>query len=151
MDSVTYDLKKGKDFIGVTCVFICHDGEGNILLQKRSENCRDERGRWDCGSGSMEFGEESFEQALCREVKEEYGVEPIEMRLKKIRNVVREHEGQKTHWVALVHAVKIPRGQEKIGEPDFMDEIRWFRHDDLPDPLHSQFQSQFEFVKDEII
>ena len=29
-----FDLRKGVDFIGVTCVFYCHDGQGNLLLPK---------------------------------------------------------------------------------------------------------------------
>jgi ADP-ribose pyrophosphatase YjhB (NUDIX family) len=44
----------------------------------RSKNCRDEQGCWDCGGGSMEFGE-TFEETVKREVEEEYGVVPIEI------------------------------------------------------------------------
>ena len=40
-----HDLKRGVNFIGVTCVFVCHDGKGRFLLHKRSKNCRDEQGR----------------------------------------------------------------------------------------------------------
>ncbi len=65
------DLKKGVDFIGITCVFYCHDGKGKLLLHKRSKNCRDEVGRWHVGGGSMEFGED-FEETVKREIKEEY-------------------------------------------------------------------------------
>ena len=70
-----HDLKRGVDYIGVNVVFYCHDGKGNILLHKRSQQCRDELGRWDSGAGSMEFGE-SFADAVTREVFEEYGVKP---------------------------------------------------------------------------
>lgn len=38
------DLQRGIDFIGITCVFYCHDGQGNFLMHKRSKNCRDEIG-----------------------------------------------------------------------------------------------------------
>lgn len=64
-------MKQGFDYVGVTVVFYCHDGKRNLLLYKRSQNCRDEKGRWDCGGGAVKFGE-SFEQAVRREVKEEY-------------------------------------------------------------------------------
>jgi ADP-ribose pyrophosphatase YjhB (NUDIX family) len=64
-------MKKGIDYIGVTVCFYCHDGKGNLLLQKRSHKCRDEQGMWDCGGGSMRFGE-TFEEAARREIKEEY-------------------------------------------------------------------------------
>jgi len=64
------DLKRGIDHIGVTVNFFIHDGDGNVLLQKRSKNCRDEQGKWDIGGGAVEFGEE-LEEAVAREVKEE--------------------------------------------------------------------------------
>jgi 8-oxo-dGTP diphosphatase len=54
---------RGIDYIGITCVFFCHDGKGNILLHKRSEKCKDEQGNWDCGGGALEFGEE-FDQGV---------------------------------------------------------------------------------------
>ena len=74
-DKVT-DAKRGVDYIGVVCCFFCHDGNGKLLMHKRSKNCRDEIGVWDCGGGAMEFGED-FEQAARREIGEEYGVAPI--------------------------------------------------------------------------
>ena len=50
-------MKKGVDFIGVTIVFWCHDGKGNVLLALRGPNCRDEHGTWDPGGGGLEFGD----------------------------------------------------------------------------------------------
>lgn len=57
-DATKIDVKRGVDCIGVTCIFLCHDGNKRVLLHKRSVNCRDEHGRWDCGGGALEFGEE---------------------------------------------------------------------------------------------
>lgn len=51
------DLKRGIYHIGVTINFLVHDGNGKLLLQKRSINCRDEHGKWDIGGGAVEFGE----------------------------------------------------------------------------------------------
>ncbi|MFH1433611.1 MAG: NUDIX domain-containing protein [Candidatus Uhrbacteria bacterium] len=140
------DMKRGVDYIGVTVVFMCHDGNGRILLHKRSDKCRDEQGRWDCGGGSMEFGED-FESAVRREVKEEYCVDPQEVKLAEIRNIFREHDGKPTHWIACIHACKVDPAQVGIGEPDKMDEIGWFEIDDLPEPLHSCFEPHFELVR----
>ena len=150
-DYVKKDLKRGVDYIGVTVVFFCHDGEGNVLLQKRSMNCRDEQGRWDCGGGSMEFGEESFESGVRREVLEELGVEPLAVKHMATTNVIRDNNGMPTHWVAVVHAVKIPREGLRIGEPDKIDEIGWFPADALPENLHSCWDRHFELVKGEIL
>ena len=91
-----HDLKRGIDYIGVTVVFYCHDGAGRLLLHKRSAACRDEQGRWDVGGGSMEFGE-TFEEAVRREVREEYGVEPLSVVYAATTNVLREHDGCTTH------------------------------------------------------
>lgn len=76
-------MVKGIDYIGITCIFFCHDGNGKILMHKRSKNCRDEIGNWD------------------------------------------------------------------IGEPDAMDELGWFRTENLPDPLHSQFPKTLAILKKE--
>ena len=63
--------RKGVDYIGVSVIYFCHDGAGKFVMAKRSKNARDEQGRWDIGGGGLEFGE-FVEDALCREVKEEY-------------------------------------------------------------------------------
>lgn len=144
------DAKRGVDYIGVACVFFCHDGQGNLLLHKRSANCRDEHGRWDCGGGAMEFGED-FEIAVAREIREEYGVDPLEIKRAAVANVIRDNQGVKTHWIAVVHAAKVDPSGVRIGEPDKMDEIGWFKIDQLPDPLHSMLMRHFESVKEHII
>lgn len=143
------DLQRGVDYIGVCCVFFCHDGQGNFVMHKRSDECRDEQGRWDCGSGSMEFGE-SFEDGVRREILEEYAVEPKELKLCGVRNVIREHNGQPTHWIAVVFAALVDRDCVKMNEPEKMDDLNWFRIDNLPDTLNSQFLTHLEFVKNVI-
>ena len=142
------DLKKGVDFIGVTCVFFCYDGKGNILLHKRSKNCRDEHGRWDSGSGSMEFGE-TFEETVIREIREEYCVTPSEIQLCSTTNVIRMNCDQKTHWVANTFVAKIDDPENvKIGEPHKMDEIGWFPLAKFPQPLHSMLMEQLKLIED---
>ncbi|MBI5621378.1 NUDIX hydrolase [Candidatus Falkowbacteria bacterium] len=61
----------GQDCIGVCVIFLCHDGKGNFLMARRSANVRDEPNVWDFGGGGIEFNE-TIEDALRREIKEEY-------------------------------------------------------------------------------
>ena len=140
------DSKRGVDYIGVTVNFYCHDGKGNILMHKRSKKCRDEIGNWDPGGGSMEHGE-TFEQAVRREVKEEYGVEILQLKHLGVNNVLRKNGNQKTHWVAIVFAAQVNPKQFKIGEPEKMADIGWFSLTNLPSPLHSMFHIHLEWVK----
>src|ERR1051325_9102051 len=95
------DLKRGVDYIGITVVFFCHDGKGKLLLHKRSNKCRDEIGRWDVGGGAMEFGEE-FDEAVKREILEEYGDSPTDLKFIGPYNILRQNGKDKTHWIALL-------------------------------------------------
>lgn len=136
------DLKRGIDHIGVSAVAIIHDGRGRILLMKRGPKARDENGRWDICGGAIEFGE-SIDDAVRREVKEELCTNPVEIEFLTAYDAHREHDGKQTHWIALVHAVKVDPNTVRIGEPDKISEIGWFTQDTLPSPLHSQFSKSF--------
>lgn len=142
----SFDLKKGVDFIGVTCVFLCHDGKGNLLMHKRSKNCRDEIGRWDTGSGSLEFGE-TPEQGVAREIQEEYCVKPKRLKPCGVYNALRKNGTVKTHWIAFLFVAEVDPKKVKIGEPDKMEELGWFPMDKLPRPLHSGFRNQLKVIR----
>lgn len=142
-------MKKGEDYIGVTASFFCHDGEGNYVLQKRSTNCRDEHGRWDCGGGGVEFGD-TIEETLRKEIREEYGVEVGEVEFLGVRDVRREHEGRKTHWVSIDHRVLVDRSKVHNAEPHKFEEIGWFTLNKLPEPLHSMLPLALEKYGDRL-
>ena len=130
-------MKPGIDYIGVCVAFYLHDGQGNFLLHKRSQSCRDEQGTWDFGGGQVEFGETPAE-AVAREVREEYGCEvTITEELPTVSAHRTLADGTPTHWLALCFVGTVDRSQAKIGEPKSMDEIGWFPIDALPSPLHS--------------
>lgn len=140
-------MKKGVDYIGITVVFYCHDGNGKFLLHKRSEKCKDEQGRWDCGGGSLEVGE-LFEEGVRREVKEEYGVEAKELKFAGVSNVLRKNrEGEATHWVALIYAVLVDPSQVKNADPEKIDEIGWFSPKNFPKLQHSMLIPHFKKAK----
>ncbi len=141
------ELRKGVDYIGNTVVFMCHDGEGNYLLAKRSPQCRDEHGTWDPGGGGIEFGD-TVEETLRKEISEEYCTDVLDYEFLGFRSVHREHEGAPTHWIALDFKVLVDRSKVKNGEPHKLEEIGWFTLGEFPDPPHSQFPYFLEKYKD---
>lgn len=143
----SHDLKRGVDYIGVTVAFFCHDGQGNLLMHLRNKNCRDEHDKWDVGGGSMEFGE-TFEQAVRREIKEEYCVEPLHLDFIGVNNVVRKHNERVTHWVCLIFAAQVDPDLVQIGEPHKMDAIGFFPIDNLPEPRHSMIDEHLAMIRD---
>ncbi len=130
-------MEKGIDYIGIAVCFYCHDGDGNYILTKRSTSCRDEHGRWDFGGGGVKFGE-TIVQALLREIKEEYGIEPISYEFLEFDEVFREHDGKRTHWIDFRYKVLLNRLMVINNEPEKHEELDWFTIDNLPSPLHSQ-------------
>ena len=127
----------------MSCVFVCHDDEGRLLLARRSAGARDEPGAWDCGAGALEFGE-TFEAAVAREVEEEYRTTALRITLAGVRNVLRDDPP--SHWVAVVFAVLVDPATVAIGEPHKFDELGWFAVGALPSPLHSQLPPTLELA-----
>lgn len=140
-------IRKGVDYIGVTCVFYCHDGQGKFLLHQRSDKCKDEQLTWDCGGGSLEFGE-GFEEGVKREIKEEYGCEILSLKFAGVSNVLRKNrEGLATHWVALIYLVQLDPAQVKLGDPEKMLNLGWFKPEEFPNPRHSMLARHFKLVE----
>jgi 8-oxo-dGTP diphosphatase len=132
------DAVRGIDFIGVTCAFICYDDRGRILMGKRSQNCRDEQGKWDFGGGAHEFGA-TLEQTIRREIKEEYGTTPNSLSFVKVYDAHRAlADGRLTHWVCVLYTAEVDAKRVRNNEPYKIDEIGWFDIDKLPEELHSQ-------------
>jgi 8-oxo-dGTP diphosphatase len=136
-------MKKGVDFTGVTIVYFCHDGAGSVLMAKRGPNCRDEHGAWDIGGGGLEFGD-TVEDTLRKEIREEYCTDVLDHEFLGFRDVHRQHDNGKTHWIALDFKVLVDRGLAANGEPHKFEEIGWFTLDTLPESVHSQFPKFLE-------
>ncbi len=129
----------------VCVTFLCHDGNGNVVLGKRGASARDEQGCWDIGAGAVAFGE-TPEETVIREIREEYGVEvpPEVMAFLGYRTALREEPGGASHWLVLDFVVRIPdrlHGEVRNAEPEKLDAVGWFRPEKLPSPMHSQWPS----------
>jgi 8-oxo-dGTP diphosphatase len=143
-------MKKGVDYTGVSVVALCHDGEGRYLLEHRSDLCRDERRTWsNVGGGGLE-PYESLEDAVRREIKEECGAEAHDIETLGYREVFRETEAGRTHWIAFDFRVRINPSEVSICEPDMCLEHRWCKIEEFPEPLHSQFPHFLEKYKDKL-
>lgn len=126
-------MKKGIDYIGVSAGAMIFNDKGKLFLSKRSQNAKNERGCWETPGGSVDFGE-TLEQAVKREIIEEYGVdiEIIEQFPAADHIIPDEHQ----HWVATTFLARIKNGQTpKIMEPKKCDGIGWFPLSNLPQPL----------------
>lgn len=130
------NLNPGIDYVGISTVFICHDGKSNFLLHKRSQKCRDEKGTWDFGGGKLEYGL-TLEENVLKEIEEEYGCKgKIDEQLPSF-TLFRESDGIKTHWIAVPYVVKVSPKDASIGLPEKIDELGWFDLNNLPSPLHT--------------
>ena len=142
-------MKKGEDHIGVSIVFFCHDGKGNYLLNKRSKNCRDEQGRWDCGGGGLEFGDTVI-GTLKKEIKEEYCTDVLDYEFLGYRDAHRIHNEIKTHWIALDFKVLVDRKKVRNGESHKFEKLDWFKFGKFPKPLHSEYNKCMKQYKNRL-
>src|SRR5687768_1239709 len=99
-------MKAGIDYIGICATFYCHDGQGNWLFHKRSKNCRDEQGVWDCGGGKLEFKEDPLSGAL-RELQEEYGCSGEIQEQLPSYSIVRDNDKFFSHWVSISYIILV--------------------------------------------
>jgi len=93
-------------------------------LAKRGQQATNERGCWENPGGAVNFGE-TLEQAVKREIKEEYGIEiEITEQFPAADHLITQ---EKQHWVATTFLAKIKPGQiAKILEPQKCEVIGWF-------------------------
>lgn len=142
-------MRKGFDHTGLAVVFFCHDGKGNVLLSKRNANCRDEHGCWDIGGGGVEHGER-IEDALRKEIKEEYCTDVLEHEFLGFREIHREHEDERSHWITLDFKVLVDSATVGNGEPHKFDAVEWFTLETLPQPQHSQLPTFLKIHADKL-
>ena len=145
LDGKTLREHKGKSFVGVATAVAIFNQKGEVLMDKRSENCRDEHGRWDICGGGLKLGE-TIDSNMRREMKEELDLtsdsqlEPV-----GIWQAFRKDGEDDTHWISIDHIIVVGDKEAesiKINEPENFSNIGWFNLDSLPSPLHSQLKGE---------
>lgn len=116
-------MKRGTDYIGVGVGAILINNEGKVFITQRGEKAQNEKGTWEIPGGSVELGE-TLEQALKREMKEEYDVEIELIELLGVFDHIIPEDNQ--HWVSPSFICKLIRGTPTIIEPEKCAAIGWF-------------------------
>ncbi len=125
-------MKPGVDYIGVGCGALIINNKNETLLLKRGAKSRNQAGFWSKPGGTVEFGEK-IEDAIIREIKEEFGVEIELIKFLGFTNHIIEEERQ--HWLSISYLARIIKGEPRNMEPEKHDEIGWFSFDNLPEKL----------------
>lgn len=127
-------MRRGIDYIGVGVGIILVNPRGELFLARRGPLAKNERGLWEFPGGTVEFNE-TLQDAIKREIMEEYGVSiTVEKLLDVVDHILPE---EKQHWVSPTYVGQILAGEPSILEPGKCTEIGWFFIDKIPDDLTS--------------
>lgn len=125
-------MMPGVDYIGVGCGALIINDKNETLLLKRGVKSRNQAGYWSKPGGTVEFGEK-IEDAIRREIKEEFGVDIELIKFLGFTDHIIKEENQ--HWLSISYLAKIIKGEPKNLEPDKHDDFGWFSFDKLPKKL----------------
>jgi len=126
-------MKIGSDYIGVGVAAIILNSQNHIFLSHRGHGARHETDCWEIPGGEVEL-HEPLNEAVRREVKEEFGVE-IEL-LQQLPAVDHIHPQTHQHWVSTTFLARLKPGQTpSIQEPQKCSDFGWFSPSDLPAPI----------------
>lgn len=121
-------MRRGVDYIGVGIGAIIVNKDGKVLLSRRGEKAKNERGKWEFPGGSVEFGD-TMKDTIIREMEEELGItiETIQ-HLPPIDHIIPEDN---QHWVTSTFISRIVEGVPTIMEPEKCSDVKWFSLDEL--------------------
>jgi|GEM_PF-156975 len=141
---VQKEIKAGRDYIGVGCGVFITNKKGEVILQLRSKNSKNEAGKWEKMGGSIEYGE-TVEQTLRRESLEESGVEITDIEFLSYTDHILKDENQ--HWLGLNFMALVKDGQvPKNMELHKHDDLRWFKFSEVPDNLAMPTKESLSFM-----
>ncbi len=101
--------------------------DNKILLARRSMQSRGQPGKWENAGGEVDFNE-SNEDAIRREIKEELGVEFV---IDKILLEDKFNSGEDDWYVVLFGGSIV--GEPCVMIPEELSEVKWFNLSELND------------------
>ena len=104
--------------------------DGKILLGKKSENIGPYPNTWHLPGGGVDLENESLEDAVKREVKEETGLDAVILeRVNFDEDYEPDKHDEMTHYVFLVYKVT-PRDTHMVAADDIV-KLQWFKKSEL--------------------
>src|SRR3989344_5511768 len=88
-----------------------------------------------------------FKQPCVEKLNRSILTSIIEFDFLGYRDIFREQNGKKAHWVCLYFKVLVNPDQVKDGEPHKLDEVRWFTVKAIPENIYSKFYGFFNSHK----
>ena len=137
--------KPGIDFVGVGVGVMVRNHKGEFLLGLRTENARNEPGKWTFPGGGIEFGERLFDCAK-REAREEAGIDVEPVRIVKVIDHIIPDEKQ--HWVNPIVEARLVSGEPKIVEPHKIGGWKWFSLENMPENITINLVQLFSQIKE---
>lgn len=117
--------------------------DGKILLGRKPDGVGPYPDMWHLPGGGVSLGEESLIDAIKREIKEETGLEPVEIeRIGFDEDFEPDKHGEMTHYVFLVYKVE-PASTNAVASDDVV-KLQWFDKSELQNlPLTTPSQKLF--------
>ncbi|MEU6791891.1 NUDIX domain-containing protein [Nonomuraea wenchangensis] len=123
-------MRPARDYVGVGVGAVISNDQGQVFLALRGPRARNETGTWEFPGGMVHFGE-ALEQAITREIAEEYGMDiHVTGQLGAFDHILPDQ-----HWVSVTFYARHLGGEPVIREPGKCEAIGWFDIEDLPRPL----------------
>jgi ADP-ribose pyrophosphatase YjhB (NUDIX family) len=138
-------MKPGIDYIGVGCGAFIVNEKNEVLLMKRGQQCKNNKGYWTIPGGALDYNER-FHDGVKREIFEELGIHIEITALLCLTDDIMPEEKQ--HWVTPQYLCKIIGGRLEIKEPTKCEAIQWFSFDDFPSPLTIPTQHALTVFRD---